>query len=41
MMRELDRIFDAYNDAGQVRFEYDIEVYVGRLSGGVTPPTPR
>lgn len=32
MMRELDRIFDLYNDGGRVRFEYDTEVYVGRLS---------
>jgi SAM-dependent methyltransferase len=32
MMRELDRIFDAYNDGGRVRFEYDTEVYIGQLS---------
>jgi SAM-dependent methyltransferase len=29
MLAELDRIFDAYNDGGVVRFEYDTEVYVG------------
>ena len=32
MMRELDRIFDRYNEAGRVRFEYDSELYIGRLS---------
>jgi hypothetical protein len=32
MRRELDRIFDAYNNGGRVRFEYDTELYVGRLS---------
>jgi SAM-dependent methyltransferase len=32
MLRELDRIFDAYNDGGRVRFEYETEVYVGPLS---------
>jgi SAM-dependent methyltransferase len=32
MLRALDRIFDAFNDRGRVRFEYDREVYLGRLS---------
>jgi SAM-dependent methyltransferase len=32
MMRELVRIFDQYNDGGSVRFEYDTELYIGRLS---------
>jgi SAM-dependent methyltransferase len=32
MMRELDRIFDEYNDGGTVRFEHDTELYVGRLT---------
>jgi SAM-dependent methyltransferase len=32
MMRELDRIFDEYNDGGTVRFEYDTELYIGRLT---------
>ena len=32
MMRELDRLFDAFNEQGRVRFEYDTEVYVGRLT---------
>jgi SAM-dependent methyltransferase len=32
MLAELDRIFDEHNDGGRVRFEYDTEVYVGRLS---------
>jgi hypothetical protein len=31
MMRELDRLFDEFNDAGRVRFEYDTDLYVGRL----------
>jgi SAM-dependent methyltransferase len=33
MMCELDRIFDECNDRGTVRFEYDTELYVGRLTG--------
>jgi len=33
MMRELDRIFDAHNDCGAVRFEYDTELHVGNLTG--------
>ena len=33
MMRELNRIFDEYNDSGTVRFEYDTELYIGRLTG--------
>jgi SAM-dependent methyltransferase len=33
MLRELDRIFDAHNDDGRVRFEYDTQLHVGRLSG--------
>jgi SAM-dependent methyltransferase len=32
MLKELDRIFDEYNIAGEVRFEYDTEVYVARLT---------
>lgn len=32
MMQELDRIFAEYNDGGRVRFEYDTELYIGRLS---------
>ena len=32
MMAELDRLFDAFNEVGRVRFEYDTEVYVGRLT---------
>jgi SAM-dependent methyltransferase len=32
MMHELDRLFDQFHDAGRVRFEYDTEVYVGRLT---------
>jgi SAM-dependent methyltransferase len=32
MMAELDRLFDEFNEAGRVRFEYDTEVYVGRLA---------
>jgi SAM-dependent methyltransferase len=31
MMKELDRIFDEFNDGGKVRFEYDTEIYVGQL----------
>jgi hypothetical protein len=31
MMAELDRLFDETSEAGRVRFEYDTEVYVGRL----------
>ena len=30
MMRELDRLFDEFNQKGRVRFEYDTEVYLGR-----------
>jgi SAM-dependent methyltransferase len=32
MMAELDRLFDAFHASGRVRFEYDTEVYVGRLN---------
>jgi SAM-dependent methyltransferase len=32
MLAELDRLFDQHNQAGRVRFEYDTEVYVGRLT---------
>jgi SAM-dependent methyltransferase len=32
MMAELDRLFDSFNDRGRVRFEYDTELYVGRLA---------
>ena len=32
MIRELDRIFDECNDRGTVRFEYDTELYSGRLT---------
>jgi SAM-dependent methyltransferase len=32
MMRELEWIFDQHNDGGRVRFEYDTELYIGRLS---------
>jgi SAM-dependent methyltransferase len=31
MMAELDRIFDAHNASERVRFEYNTELYVGRL----------
>jgi len=31
MMAELDRLFDVFNDRGHVRFEYDTELYVGRI----------
>ena len=40
MMQELDRIFDEFNDAGKVRFEYDTEVYVGRLTWSGLSPSP-
>src|SRR5262245_44368856 len=33
MMRELDHIFDEHNDGGTVRFQYDTELYIGRLTG--------
>jgi SAM-dependent methyltransferase len=36
MLRELDRIFDAHAEGGTVRFEYDTELYFGRLA---TTPT--
>jgi SAM-dependent methyltransferase len=32
MMVELDRLFDEHSENGRVRFEYDTEVYVGRLT---------
>jgi SAM-dependent methyltransferase len=32
MMAELDRLFDTFNESARVRFEYDTEVYVGRLT---------
>ena len=32
MMKELDCIFDEFNVGGKVRFEYDTEIYVGRLT---------
>jgi SAM-dependent methyltransferase len=32
MMAELDRLFDAFNENGWVRFVYDTEVYVGHLN---------
>jgi SAM-dependent methyltransferase len=32
MMSELNRLFDSLNDCGWVRFEYDTELYVGRLA---------
>lgn len=32
MMAELDRLFDTFNEHGRVRFEYETEVYVGRLT---------
>jgi len=32
MMAELDRLFDTFHASGRVRFEYDTEVYVGRLN---------
>jgi len=31
MMKELDRIFDEFNEGGKVRFECDTELYVGQL----------
>ena len=31
MMAELDRLFDTFHENGRVRFEYDTELYVGRL----------
>ena len=31
MMAELDRLFDAYNENGLVRFEYDTELYLGQF----------
>jgi SAM-dependent methyltransferase len=33
MLRELDRLFDEYNEGGIVRFLYDTEVHVGRITG--------
>jgi SAM-dependent methyltransferase len=38
MMRELDRIFNEFNDAGTVRFEYDTQVNLGRLLLATAPP---
>jgi SAM-dependent methyltransferase len=32
MMAELDLLFDTFKDRGRVRFEYDTELYVGRLA---------
>jgi hypothetical protein len=32
MMAELQRIFDAYNQAGRVRLEYSTRIYFGRLA---------
>lgn len=32
MMAELDRLFDQFNESGRVRFVYDTELYVGRLT---------
>lgn len=32
MMAELDRLFDQFNESGRLRFEYDTELYVGRLT---------
>jgi SAM-dependent methyltransferase len=32
MVSELNRLFDSLNDCGRVRFEYDTELYVGRLA---------
>jgi SAM-dependent methyltransferase len=32
MLREFDRSFDAFAEGGRVRFEYDTEVYFGRLT---------
>ncbi|GIV98425.1 MAG: hypothetical protein KatS3mg057_3082 [Herpetosiphonaceae bacterium] len=34
MLAELQRIFDSYNQEGQVAIEYDTEVYYGRLLPG-------
>ncbi|NJM99586.1 MAG: methyltransferase domain-containing protein [Phormidesmis sp. RL_2_1] len=33
MLQELERIFAAYQNDGLVRFEYDTQVYFGRLAG--------
>lgn len=32
MLQALDGLFAKHNDQGQVRFDYDTEVYIGRLS---------
>jgi SAM-dependent methyltransferase len=32
MLRELERIFRAYNEAGVVRLEYDVEIYFGHMT---------
>ena len=37
MMAELDRLFDECQAGGRVRFEYDTNLYVGRLGPGEPP----
>jgi SAM-dependent methyltransferase len=32
MMADLNRLFDTFHENGRVRFEYDTELYVGRLN---------
>jgi SAM-dependent methyltransferase len=32
MLRELERIFEQHDVAGQVKFEYDVEIYTGRVT---------
>jgi len=32
MLRELERVFEQHAEGGQVRFEYDVEIYVGHLT---------
>jgi len=34
-MAELQRIFDAHNQAGRVRLEYSTRIYFGRLNAAV------
>jgi SAM-dependent methyltransferase len=33
LMRQLDGLFDEHQEGGYVRFEYDTEIYLGRLNG--------
>jgi len=32
MLRELERIFEQHEEAGQVKFEYDVEIYTGHVT---------